>query len=94
MKKFEIYRNIRKSALIFGLPISSFALMMISVIGSLLAIIFSFGFIIILSLVFWNILFYAILIYLVSRPNLTLQHEPFPPSISNKKIGLSSYEEN
>jgi len=44
MKKFEVYKNIRKRAVIFGLPISLFALMMVSILVSLLVIIFSFSF--------------------------------------------------
>jgi len=33
MKKFEIYKNIRKRAVIMGLPIALFALMMTAVIA-------------------------------------------------------------
>ena len=43
MKKFIPYKNIRKRAMILGLPLSFFALQMISVIASLMLIIFSFS---------------------------------------------------
>jgi hypothetical protein len=54
MKKYEIYKNIRKRAVIMGLPISLFALMMTSIIGTLLLIIFSFRFTVIIGLFLWN----------------------------------------
>ena len=44
MKRYDVYRNMRKRAVIFGLPISLFALMMVSILASLLIIIFSFSF--------------------------------------------------
>ncbi len=43
MKTFIPYKNIRKRAMILGLPLALFALQMISVIASLLLIIFSFS---------------------------------------------------
>ena len=54
MKRFEVYRNIRKKALIWGLPISLFALMMVAVIASLLVIIFSFSFAVVISVFILN----------------------------------------
>jgi len=40
MKRFEVYRNIRKKAMIWGLPISLFAMMMVAIIASLLVLFF------------------------------------------------------
>jgi len=36
MKRYEVYKNIRKGAMIWGLPISLFAMMMLLILGSLL----------------------------------------------------------
>jgi hypothetical protein len=54
MKRFGVYRNIRRKALIWGLPISLFALMMVAVIASLLVIIFSFSFAVVISVFILN----------------------------------------
>ena len=91
MKKYQVYRNIRKGAVIMGLPISLFALIMISVIGSLLVIIFSFGIIMILALLLFNIALYGALLHLAQRSGTTSLKKVFPQTISNKKIGMSSY---
>ena len=74
-----------------GLPISLFALIMISVIGSLLVIIFSFRIIIILSLLLFNIALYGALLHLAHHAKPTSLKKVFPKTISNKKIGMSSY---
>ncbi|TVZ26935.1 hypothetical protein JM83_1938 [Gillisia sp. Hel_I_86] len=58
MKKFEVYKNIRKQAVIFGLPISLFALMMASILPSLLIIIFSFSFGMIIGILIFNAALY------------------------------------
>ena len=54
MRRYEVYKNIRKRAVIFGLPISLIALMMVSVIASLLIIIFSFSFMMIISILIFQ----------------------------------------
>ena len=61
MKRFEVYKNIRKRAVIFGLPISLFALMMISIVASLLVIIFSFSFGIVIGVLVFNATLYIAL---------------------------------
>lgn len=86
MKKYEIYRNIRKQAMIMGLPISLFALMMVSVICSLLIIIFSFNFVVIVVLLLSNALLYGALVQWVKKPFLMLPTKVFPKTLSNKKI--------
>ncbi|MEO2051992.1 MAG: hypothetical protein ABGX00_09485, partial [Allomuricauda sp.] len=68
MKHFKVYRNIRKRAIIMGLSISLFALMMVSVIGSLLIIIFSFHFGVIVGLLLFNALLYGALLQWVKKP--------------------------
>lgn len=94
MKKYEVFRNIRKGAIIMGLPISLFALMMASVIGSLLIIIFSFSLGIILSVLVFNIALYIVLTHITRHAALIKVHKAFPHTISNKKLSPFSNEED
>ena len=94
MKRFEVYKNIRKRAVIMGLPISLFALMMTAVIGSLLFIIFSFSFTIIISVFVFNATLYVALTHVTKNPALLQFKKVFPLTISNKKVSHLSYEEN
>ncbi|MDF0707661.1 hypothetical protein [Flagellimonas okinawensis] len=91
MKKYEIYRNIRKKAMIMSLPISLFALMMVSVIGSLLIIIFSFSFGVIVALLLFNALLFGALAQWAKNPQLLSVQKVFPYCISNKKLSPLSY---
>lgn len=89
MKKYEVYRNIRKKALIYGLPVGLFALMIISVIASLLVMIFSFSLVTIFSAVVLNLSLYFFLIRLAVNPRMLHFQRVFPKMISNKKsLGL------
>jgi len=92
MKKFEIYRNIRKRAVIMGLPISLFALLMTVVIGSLLFIIFSFSFAAIISIFLVNGVLYVVLTHITKNPALIHIKRVFPQTISNKKGSHFYYE--
>ena len=92
MKKYEVYKNIRKRAVIMGLPIALFALMMTSVIGSLLFIIFSFSFLVIISVFVWNAILYIGLTNLTKHPDLLHFKKVFPQTISNKKESQLYYE--
>jgi len=94
MKRFEVYKNIRKLAVIMGLPISLFALMMTSVISSLLLIIFSFSFTVIVSVFLWNGAVYTVLTRLTKNPALMHIKKVFPQTVSNKKQTGLSYEKN
>ncbi|THV60763.1 hypothetical protein EZV76_00015 [Flagellimonas alvinocaridis] len=94
MKKYEVYRNMRKGAVIFGLPISLFALMMVSILGSLLIIIFSFGFGIIIGLLLFNAVLYIALIRMANNPQLFQMGNPFPKIISNKRNSGFDYEQD
>jgi len=95
MKRFEVYKNIRKRAVIMGLPISLFALMITSVIGSLLLIIFSFSFLVIISVFVLNSTLYVGLTHLTKNSALLHFKKVFPQTISNKKeTPLYYYEEN
>lgn len=101
MKRFEVYKNIRKRAVIMGLPISLFALMMTVVIGSLLFIIFSFSFTVIISVFLLNGALYIVLTHITKNPALMHIKKVFPQTISNKKACLAGgqgsrlyYEEN
>jgi type IV secretory pathway VirB3-like protein len=91
MKKYEVYRNIRKRAMIMGLPISLFALMMVSVIGSLLIIIFSFSFGVIVALLLTNALLLGALAQWVKNPQLLSIQKVFPKTISNKRLSPFDY---
>ena len=86
MKQFEVYRNIRKRAMIMGLSISLFALMMVSIICSLLIIIFSFHFGVIVGLLLFNALFYGALVRWVKKPFHLKVQETFPKTISLKQL--------
>ncbi|NJW52708.1 hypothetical protein HC175_07220 [Salinimicrobium sp. CDJ15-91] len=92
MKQFEVYRNIRKGAVIFGLPISSFALMMICVVASLLVIIFSFSFWIIIGALIFNCIFYLVLIKITRTSQLFQVSVRFPEIISNRRNSNFNYE--
>ncbi len=92
MKKYEVYKNIRKRAVIMGLPISLFALMMTSVIGSLLLIIFSFSFLVIICVFVVNATLYVALTHLTKNPALLHFKKVFPQTISNKKVTQLYYE--
>jgi uncharacterized protein (DUF58 family) len=88
MKQFEVYRNIRKRAMIMGLTISLFALMMVSIICSLLTIIFSFHFGVIVGLLLFNALLYGALLQWVKKPFPLKIVQTFPKIISLKQLNL------
>jgi type IV secretory pathway VirB3-like protein len=92
MKTFKIYKNIRKRAMIMGLPISLFALMMTAVIGSLLFIIFSFSFSTIVGVFLFNGILFIALTQVTKHPSLFHFIKVFPQTISNKKQSVIDYE--
>ena len=85
MKRYNTYRNIRKQAMIMGLPISLFALQMVSVIGSLLVIIFSFHLGVMVGLLLFNALLYGALGRWVKKPFPIKVQRTFPQAICNKR---------
>ena len=91
MRKFEVYRNIRKQAMIFGLSISFFALQMICVVGSLMVIIFSFSLAMIMGVLVFNASLYIALIRITNNPQPFTLWGVFPKIISNKKSSLLTY---
>lgn len=91
MKRYAIYRSIRGEARIFGLSVSSFAIQMIAVIGGLLLIIFSFSLPLILLILFGNIGLYLFFLRFKGFSNSFSNGRQ--KIISNKEIGLSSYED-
>lgn len=93
MKTYQVYRNIRKMALIYGLPISLFALQMLGVIGSLLVVIFSFSLFLVVGAVAFNLSLYSVLLRLAHRPQLLNVAKVFPSAISNKKTTDLGYED-
>ena len=92
MKTFEVYKNIRKDAVIMGLPVALFALMMTAIIGSLLFIIFSFSFLVIILVFIINGTLYVALTHITKNPALLHLKKVFPQSISNKKISQFHYD--
>ena len=94
MKEYKIHRNIRKQALLFGLPLSFFALQLVSVIASLLVIIFSFGLGILVGTLLWNIGLFLVLNQLNSYPERFQLQKVFPKFISNKQSSQLHYERN
>jgi len=91
MKTYEVYRNIRKRAEIIGLPIPLFALMMTSVIGSLLFMIFSFSLMAIGGVLVWNVALFIGLTHFAKHPAVFHLKKVFPKTISNKRDSLSSH---
>jgi len=94
MKKFEVYKNIRKRAVIFGLPISLFALLMVAILASLLVIIFSFSFGVIIGILISNAALYVALIRITNNPQLFQMAKVFPQIISNKRNSGFDYEQD
>lgn len=94
MKRFEVYRNIRKKAIIFGLPLALFALMMTSIVGSLLVIIFSFNFYVIITMFLLNAVLYISLTRFSANPQHFQFSKVFPQIISSKKSSLLHYDKD
>ncbi|TXD81519.1 hypothetical protein ESY86_17885 [Subsaximicrobium wynnwilliamsii] len=94
MKRFEIYKNIRKRAVIFGLPISLFALMMVAILVSLLVIIFSFSFGMVIGILIFNAGLYIALTRINQNPQLFQMAKAFPRIISNKRNSGFDYEQD
>lgn len=94
MKKFQVYKNIRKRAVIFELPISLFALMMASIIISLLVVIFSFSFGMIVGVSLFNAFLYIALIRITNDRQLFQMAKTFPEIISNKRNSGLDYEKD
>lgn len=92
MKQYEVYRHIRRRAMIFGLPVAFFALQMLAVVGSLMAVIFSFNLILLIVVGFGNAVLYGMLLKLAQEPGLLQIGGQFPYIISNKKI--TPYDQN
>ncbi|UII80098.1 hypothetical protein [Flagellimonas sp. CMM7] len=91
MKKYEVYKNIRKGAMIWGLPISLFAMMMLSILASLLVIIFSFSLVVIIVAMLWNTTLYVVLTKTALKGISVNFNTVFPKIISNKKENLTHY---
>lgn len=80
--------------MVLGLPLSYFALQMVSVIASLLVIIFSFGLGVIVCVIIWNCVVFIALSRLSSNHGLFDRGRVFPCSISNKRQSRLYYEED
>lgn len=80
--------------MIFGLPISFFALQILSVIGSLMVVIFSFSLPIILGVIVFNSGLYIVLTRITNNSVTFLFTGVFPKLISNKKSTGLDYEKD
>lgn len=94
MRKYKIYKDIRKGARIWGLPISLFALMILSILASLLIIIFSFSLLVIILAMVWNLCWYVGLTKTASDKSLLDFNKVFPDCISNKQDNLLNHVES
>ena len=92
MKRFEVYKNIRKRAVIFGFPISLFALKIVSILASLLIVIFSFSFVMIIGILVFNAALYVALTRISHNPQIFQTANAFPKIISNKRNSGFNYE--
>lgn len=93
MKSFEVYRNIRREALIMNLPLNLFSMQMVAVIGSLLMIIFSFSLLLIILLFLGNIGLYICFLRFQHFKPFLLAERRVLGLITNRKIGLA-HEKN
>lgn len=86
MKKYNVYRDIRREALIMGLPLLLFAIQIVFLVISLLVLIFAFSFLSILITIFGNIGLYIGLLRLASSKRKVQFFRLFPELISNKSV--------
>jgi len=91
MRTYRVYKDIRKGAMIWGLPISLFAMMMLSIVASLLIIIFSFSFMVIIGAILGNAALYIGLVKAAKNPHLLSFKKVFPKIISNKKDNILNH---
>ena len=91
MKKFEVYKNIRKRAVLFGLPLSLFALMMCSILCSLMIIIFSFSLLMVIGVPVLNAGLYVVLLNLERIKSIFFLGSRFPKHLSNKPKSNFTY---
>lgn len=94
MKKYEPYKNIRKQAMIFGLPLPLFALFMVSIIASLLVVIFSFSLGVVILAAIFNMGLYISLLRINRLLEVFQMIRVFPAIISNKRNSRIHYEKD
>ncbi len=82
----------RKRAMIYGLPLPQFGVMIMTVIGTLLVIIFSFGLIAIIGGFILNAALYIALIKGITYLKHVTLNNVFPKLISNRKPSLVYHE--
>ncbi len=92
MKSYSFYRDIRKEALIMGLPVMFFGLQIIALVISLFLLIFSFSLFMLLLVLSANVGLYLGLLRYVSRNRTVTFFRVFPREISNKTINEMPYE--
>ena len=90
MKKYEVYKDIRKRAMLMGLPLALFAILIIAIIASLLIIIFSFSFWVIIIVFIGNAALYIALTHITKNSALLHFQKVFPTTVSNKKACIAA----
>ncbi|MDT0642200.1 hypothetical protein RM553_05075 [Zunongwangia sp. F363] len=86
MKRYTAYRDIRKEALIMGLPLLLFAVQIAVVVLSLLIAIFAFDFLVILGLISMNAGLYFSLLHYTRLTCKVIFIRVYPRLISNKPV--------
>lgn len=94
MKNYSPYRDIRREALIMGLPLLFFALQIVFLVISMLVLIFAFGLLSILLTVFGNTGLYIGLLRLASSKRKVQFFRVYPSLISNKHVNNLCDEKN
>lgn len=94
MKKYEAYKDIRKQALIFGLPLGFFILQIVSILIGFFVLFTAFSLLTIIGLVIFWVGLYAVLGYLTKNPSLFNFSKIFPNIITNKSQNTFNYEED
>ncbi len=80
--------------MIWGLPVSLFALMIIAVVGSLLVIIFSFSLGAVITVFIFDYALYISLTKLSSHPQVFQFSKVFPETVSSKRLSNVNYEQD
>lgn len=92
MKQFKVYKDIRKQALLMGLPLTLFSLLITSILLSLLVVIFSFSIITLVVVMVGNLGLYIVFTQ-ISRGTFRVSFKRhFPKEISIKNINVIDYE--
>ncbi len=94
MKKFKVHRDIRRQAVIFGLPASSFYVFITFLILSAFILIFEFSLLTLLIVAIFNVVLFLGLAYVSKQKGNFFSAVNMPKMISNKYPSLTTNYEN